>query len=218
MVCSLAIAQANGDVLPPRDAKASPKIAQQSMEDFADCTLRTEARRDLAFKLLRTYPQDRSYVRGFDKLAKNDCVPAGIGRMAFQSDILRLALFTGFYRRDFGANPTVNVNGHTPLNAGAEFKFGSGEAVEVFLKVRAVADCVVRAKPEQVHNLLVAKIFSPEEGRLWPQLVTELTRCNQSGIEFKMQKVTLRGTLAEALYNVRTIYAPHSTMQKAPDA
>jgi hypothetical protein len=43
---------------------------------------------------------------------------------------------------------------------------------------------------------------------MWPPLVAELARCNQTDIEFKMQKVTLRGTLAEALYKVRTVYAP----------
>jgi hypothetical protein len=215
---SLAGAQTSIGMSREQGVAASAKIAQQSMEDFAECTIKTKARRELAAKLIRTFPQDHSYVKGLDRLAENDCVPSGLGSMAFKSDILRLALFTAFYRRDFGENSIAVVNGYKPLNAEAEFKFGSGTTPEIFLKVRAIADCAVRAKPGQVHRLLVAKVRSLEEGQLWSPLVAELARCNQSGIEFRMQKVTLRGTLAEALYKVRTIYVPQSEVQKAPDA
>ena len=203
---------------PTDSATVTPQVAQQALEDYVDCTLKPKGRRDLALKLLRTYPGDPRYTKGFGRLAENGCLPRGIGQMALRPDILRLALFTGLYRRDFGSNPVSSVKGYDTLNAAAEFDVGIGQADKVFIMVREVSDCVVRSKPSEVHALLLTKVMSPEEGRLWPLIVAELVKCNSSDTEFKMQKVTMRGTLAEALYKVRTIYAPRLAAQKVPNA
>ncbi len=184
------------------------RFAQSALETFADCALTTSSLRPYALRTLRTRPSDPRYLRDIKRIRSSECVPERVSSMGFGPDLLRLALFTGLYRREFGSRPLAVSENFKPLNVEAELDRGSGPVSPVFVMVRTMIDCAVRSDPKSVHELIVAETGSRKEADLWPAVTAKIIRCNTSNTEFRLKKSTMRGQLSEALYKLRTIYAP----------
>jgi len=185
-----------------QETKDSPKDAEKSMYDFAQCVIGRSPRKADLDAYLRMSPNDPSYYKLGTKLAVSACVPtySGTVKMTFQPVLFRFSLYEARYRREFAKAAPPDVTNAAPLDLAKEFDTRGGPLPNEVIFLRALGNCVVRADPATSHALVMSRAYSDEEATLIAALKPSLAGCIPAQATMHFSRTMLRGGLAEALY------------------
>jgi hypothetical protein len=137
----------------------------------------------------------------FDQLG--DSCLEGDGTLYFSDGLMRAALFEAAYRKKFGSRPAPTAfNAAVNTDPAAVYAQPLSAIARRQLVLQSFADCVVRADPTTVHNLILSPPGSPREETGMTQISTKLGPCLVTGQKIEFSKPSLRGFLAEALYRL----------------
>jgi hypothetical protein len=180
--------------------------AEQAMSRFAACVVDSRSRRPRAEHYLRILPAEAS-LRAGRALADDSeaCVPhdaSGTTEMRLRPDLLRAALYSALYQRDFSGTAPADLTSISPLVVSQEFD-GSQAIPDDLFFMRTLGDCTARANPAGVHALLLTQVASSEERPALDAVMHALGGCLSQGRELHFSRSMLRGMLAEALYKLR---------------
>jgi hypothetical protein len=179
--------------------------ADETMAEFARCLVGSRHLRPQAERYLRAIPTGRNFNAAGVRLSTPDCLPHAFWsiRMRFRPGLLRSALFSALYQRDYGGSPPGDVKSVPRLVIAAEFDGPEADIPADVVFSRVVGDCVARADPADVHALLMTKVASGGEKEALARVVPQLAACLPAGRQMAFSRPVLRGLLAEALYKLR---------------
>ncbi len=197
----------------PRNARHYSEVAAQiGLEGFADCLVHRW--RDKVVAFVRAVPGSPAYVSGGQQLMIGECLQqelrgenGGGVQMHVQNDTLRKAAFGALFRREFGKAAPVDFAGLPPLDLSAEFGGSTDRIDPRLLGYRVLGDCIARAAPANVRDLLFTRIGSPAESAQFAQIVPAMQGCLTTKQTVALNKYDLRGILAEAIYKLELSYA-----------
>lgn len=177
----------------PQGNLSAADTARVTIIDFSTCILKRDRKRVLA--ALALFPSAAA-ENALSKLAADECLSEGEAR--FNSLLFRGALYISLYREQFGRQMPV-----LPAQS-ADYRAGALEPLDAVagqaIGLREFGECVVRADPATAHAIVVAKIGSAEETRLFTVLGPLLGPCLNEGLQVKFSKTVISGLLAEILY------------------
>lgn len=193
--------------------------AQTELAGFADCLVSRSSFAKRVAVFLRTVPGSPSYYASALKVADRSCLAAAATRrhaatleMKVQPDTLRDALYPALYRRDFGkVGPPTSVADVQPLGLSTEFDGNAASLPAEYRPARAFGDCVARKAPQDVHALLISKLYSTEEKTAVEKLKPAMGYCLSEGQTVKLNRAVLRAFVGEAMYKL-------AVATKAPSA
>ena len=177
----------------PQSAKDRQE-ATKYMRNFAQCVVRGDG--DTARRLLAMSPKSDEEQMILRKVAtgRNGCLAKGKLRMS--AILMRGAVAEQLYLRTYSA-PLMG-----PAKADAPLPSTSATASE---PVYAYADCIVARNAPAADAVIRAEPGSPAEAAALQKTMPTLSSCLAGGeqTQFKVDRTTLRGLLAEALYAMR---------------
>jgi hypothetical protein len=186
--------------------------AEQTMARFSRCIVRTANQRALQH-FLRAVPDGQAFQIAGRRLTREYCVPRVPGatsQLRFRPDLLRSALYSALYRRDFAASTPPDVAAIPPLLFSSEFDAPAAEIPAVTRVLRGLGDCAARADSRSAHILLVTEVGSSEERAAMNAVLPAVQHCLEEGNELRFGRGMLRGILAEALYKLRSAASPRT--------
>lgn len=196
----LAAGQPTADPQPsPEDLAAEAPEALPTMHDFTICVLRRH-RSDVE-RLITLEGDSPAYRQTGMLVVDNACVARG-AQFRFSWPLLRAGLFEALYLRDFASGGALSFAGLPPLpyvGGGAWMNLQDRARNTAILQV---AECVVRAAPDDARALLASAVASPEEAALFDRLEPRLAPCHAEGAPAGFRRPILRGLVAEALYRL----------------
>lgn len=214
-----------GEAPPPKDEDLrnaqhySEVEAEIGLESFADCLVHGWHDKVVAF--VRAVPGSPAYANGAKQLMVGECLRqelrgqnGGAVQMNVQNDTLRKAAFGALFRRDFGKAAPVDFAGLPPLDLAAEFGGSTDRIDPRLLGYRVLGDCIARAAPANVRDLLFTRIGSPAESAQFAQIVPAMQGCLTTKQTVALSKYDLRGVLAEAIYKLELAYAQAHPTEK----
>ncbi len=210
-ICLLALtgtaaqAQETGTLLQHKAAQVrdrrSPGAARLVLEDFAACLLSRSPGR--VSKMLATPLDTREYRQQFSALFEsiNDECLSG-GDLGLSTGLLRGALFQAVYDREFGKKgPTSYAS---DLDTGYAATFGPNPSPEAIsaIAMAQFGECIARADPAGVRQLLIATSASPSEKLAFANVAPRIGACLPQGQQFTLSRASVKGVLAESLYRL----------------
>ncbi|WP_145960891.1 hypothetical protein [Sphingosinithalassobacter portus] len=165
------------------DAQTYSVLAQ-----FAKCVVRRE--REIARALLAVPSGSNEEGELMSDLVSGRCLPAGIQMLRMQSSTYRAAIAEALFVADRKDGMTFPVLGDAPPLAGL-----AGHEMGI-----AFAQCVARADRVDAEALFATEIESPEELEVVGRLQPMLNPCLGEGRSLRLNRASLRGLLAEAMY------------------
>jgi hypothetical protein len=178
--------------------------AETDMANFSSCVVSLN-RPDLV-AYLRLSPYSKKYNHAGQNLATEMCLSISAGSMRFKPDLFRWSLFEALYKADFGKQPIEDVSSTPPIDFRNERDWAAGDDIgyiNQYVAVRDFGDCTSRKNAALVDAVLNSKVYSSEEQALFEQLQPELGKCLAGSGKLTFTRTSLRGILAEALYNLR---------------
>ena len=200
LLCALALlssAAAEGALAQDHDVKTSDQV----LEDYTECVAsRRSGKTSLIQKYLSVPLGEEIPSAIIMQLIVSDCLE-GAGQLRMADELFGRALYSALYRRDFrkdelhSFDPAVIYDGEfdpdrLPISDNQKY-------------VRAVGDCVASRNPLAAHLYVVAKVWSPEEERVLPEVASALAQCHDAGQRMAFSRSMLKGILAESLYKYR---------------
>lgn len=183
----------------PEDLAAEAPEARRVMHDFTICGLRRH--RSDAERMLTLEGDSPAYRQIGMQVVDNQCVARG-AQFRFNWPLFRGGLFEAIYLRDFGAGAAPSLDGVAPLvyvGGGAYMNLQDRARNTAILRV---AECVVRAGPDDARALLASAVASPEEDAVFARLEPRVAPCHAEGAPAEYRRPILRGLVAEALYRL----------------
>lgn len=188
----------------------SSREAERTMAQFSQCIVRTASRQTLR-RFLRLIPGSPAFQTAGRRLVDSYCVPrvpGAVMRMRFRFDLLRSALYSALYRRDFRTSGPSDLGNLPPLLLSTEFDGPPVEIPAATRALRSLGDCTVRLDAPAAHALLMTDVGSSEEQRAITASLPAMQRCMTEAQQLRFSRGMLRGILAEALYKLRAASAP----------
>lgn len=203
----LALGLLNASVLeasPDEYAALDTKTANQVFWSFTKCVARRDP--EATELLLRSIHWSKSEEEDAAKLAarNNTCALAGGDKLTMDEALFRSSLATAVFI-------SHHKNSPLPDYATLAFQFDGGRIASAATseqKARILllhfAECVFRARPEQVRKLLELPPMSDAENRAWEPLDPVLGSClpATAGTQMRFSRMSLRGLLGEAAYEL----------------
>ena len=217
-------------------AKVPPPIATE----FVRCVAERHHREATDYVLRRTASRVQAAARARRKLADEGCVPADAtgedARNLLSSDKedqLRPLLAEALVRADYPTFDATRISTAQPLNYGklVDDLFPPGACKgckpakrKEFEQARAhfhglfaplvFGECVARTDPASTHKMLLSDAGSPQESAAIDALQPTLEHCVVQGVQFKIDVMELRKSLALNYY--RLAQAPRMHDQGLP--
>ncbi len=207
--------------LAPQGARAQPPArelkltqtystaeAETRLEKFADCTLANRARRTNARAFVRMISDSPEFRDAGIKLADGKCLTDyHLGQLSalqlvIKNVTFRAALFGALFRIDYGKAAPLDFAELPPLSWSKEFDGPIDQLTPVFRGKRALGDCIVRAVPGNVRDLLYTAPESDAEAAQFAAIVPAMQGCLTVDQKVSLSKYDLRGILAEAIYKL----------------
>lgn len=177
---------------------------ETEMAFFSKCVVKESRARLPAY--LRLSPNAKIYHQTGQSLASGGCLSMSSASMKFNSDLFRWSLFEALHKADFGDQPVEDLSSVPPLDFRGERDWVSADENDYanqYVAVREFGDCSVRKNTALVASLLTTKVYSGAEQALFAQLGPNLGKCLAGSGKLRFTRTSLRGILAEALYNLR---------------
>lgn len=188
----------------PQNQSARERVeADQAMEYFVGCVLKSRSRRASALAFSRMIPDTLSFNKAGAAIAVYDCLPIAAEKLSFKSEYFRLTLFSGLYFSDFNKSGAPDFSNTPALKFASEFDGPEGEIPQKVLVLRQFGDCVARRGTSETHTLLLTKIRSKEENAAWGPVRPVLNQCIETKTDIAFTRSVLRGVLAEAMFKLR---------------
>lgn len=182
---------------------AKPEEAEQTMQKFSKCLLKSPARQKAVMQYLQLPNDDPEQGKRGAALTKSGCVPSGTRQMRFQPELFRYSLFSALYARYFKKKSPESLEMRRRLDFASEFDQSRAIVSKIELASRSFGDCVARRNPADSHSLLLTTIHSGSERKMISKISPDLSACVSDGIELKFSRTVIRGILAEAMYKLR---------------
>lgn len=183
------LASSTNDVLPQADRAA----AESAMRRFAQCVVRGDP--TMARSVMASAPGSQEESALFHAVAqrRNGCL--GQGRLRFRHGMLRGALAEQLYLRSYDRPVQAVAQPDAPL---APVQPGRGA-------YQAYAACVVKRNSPAADAALRSSPGGSAEKTAYQDIMPSLSSCLSGGDQAKLaiDRVALRGYLAEALYDFR---------------
>lgn len=181
------------------NASDRPGVARKVMYDFASCVVfRSRHKVDV---YLATYPgSKRAYAAG-TYLSTDKCLD-GDGVLKFNETLLRASIYSVLYGLEFPSAVSQNLTSVAPIDYSPPAGTASYGDPRAQVILRQFADCVVRAKLSEAHELMFTKVGSPAEARIFDSMTPGLAPCMIKDATVKFSRSLLRGIIAEVLYRL----------------
>lgn len=183
----------------PEELAAEAPEARRVMRDFTICALRRH--RSDAERMLTLEGDSPAYRQIGMQVIDSQCVARG-AQFRFNWPLFRGGLFEALYLRDIAAGAAASLDGVAPLayvGGGAWMNLQDRARNTAILHL---AECVVRAAPDDARALLASAVASPEEDAVFGRLEPRLAPCHVEGAPADFRRPILRALIAEALYRL----------------
>jgi hypothetical protein len=183
----------------PEELAAEAPEARRTMHDFTICALRRH--RSDAERMLALEGDSPAYRQLGMQVIDSQCVARG-AQFRFNWPLFRGGLYEALYLRDFGAGAASSFDGVPPLpyiGGGAWMNLQDRARNAAILQV---AECMVRAGPDDARALLASAVASPEEEAVFGRVEPRAAPCHAEGAPAESRRPILRGLVAEALYRL----------------
>lgn len=188
------IRQAKPADFPDRSGRLEQAVAWEITQQFGHCVIQESRRQAEAIAGTTMSPTDVNAA--LRKMASDECLRGGILKIPLP--LMRGAIFTALYRRDFRSAQPVFLTqpfDYKPISGA----MGSPES-NSFLAKMGVSSCLVRTEPLGSRALILARPGSQEEDAAFAQISPKLAACIQTGQTVKFSRSSLTSLIAEALY------------------
>lgn len=209
-------------------ASKTPVETIRLADDYAACLVRN--RHDVAAMAILSNADNSEILDRYPRLIDSSCLNS-TGGLRFKADAFRYSLANALVRADL-ANVSLNDLGDVlPLQhlivqpelpedvdlktLSRKARADHAEKVRSFTKAATISymsqygECVVRANPDGVKQVLLAKVATPEERARLQALMPSLSGCMPQGRSLTFSPVVLRGSLAINYY--RLAHAPRQS-------
>jgi hypothetical protein len=200
---SLAIAQETGTLITRRAAQidsTSVNGARRAMEDFAACLVAREKGR---VATLIDLPVDtKESDKAFDAIFGQNDECLSDGQLRLNELGLRGAIFQALYKRDYA---TSNILAFPPeVQTGYRDLYPAelSEKARMYVSLNHFSECVTRADPSAVRQLITSQVGSSTETTTFAALLPKLSACIVKDNEIRFSKGNLKGFLAEGIYRL----------------
>lgn len=170
--------------------------ARVMLARYATCIV--QYRQAATVDYLAAYPFSKTATAAEKKLANSNCLSEG--KLSFNSDGLRGALFTALYIRDFSNE--VPVLQAQPIDFKADTGGDSSDDAKKYIVMRELGECLIRKEPAQARRLVLGPVGSDNESMAFRSLAPLLGECLPSNITTKIDKSGLIQIVAEVLYRL----------------
>ncbi len=180
--------------------------ARLTMRDFAACLVDRAPGRTA--KLLKAAVDSPEYIQMSKNLFErwnDECIADG--QLRFAQPLLMGSLFDAAYAHDFASAPAANFLGTTDSGYVALHPKPYSSHVASALALEQFGECVARAQPATVRQLLAAAPGTTSEKQAFADITPALGPCLPTG-DFAFSRDILRGALAEGIYRLSKAAAP----------
>jgi hypothetical protein len=188
--------------------EGNPNASRIAMEAFGACVLSRSKGRVAKFVDMRVgEPEYAAYMRGlFDR--SDECLSQGW--LQFHDIHFRGSLFQALYNAEFRRDP-VAFGGITTSNYRTLYPETLTAAARNTIALEQFGECVSRADPRNVHDLLRSVAGSSRETALFQALAPRFGACVPKGETLAFSKIILKGALAEGMYRLSKAASAAST-------
>ena len=179
---------------------ASNGEARRVMSGFISCIINREAYK---IRPLLDHPVGEAPTPNWAALADAGCLEYS-GSLKFASMLMRGGIYNALYKEDFGkAEPVVNFEDVPRIT----YPFASSDSpnskeADTYRLEMVLGDCIARAQPQESRSLVLSDVESPQEQSAVQALLPAISSCLPKGQTLTMNKSTIRGFVAEALYRL----------------
>jgi hypothetical protein len=187
-------------------------LVRQVMDQFGRCLVATRPRvADLFVSLPALAPETAKQI---DRLDLETCLASATGgqvTLTMTPEALRGAIFRAAYARDHmkaaPVMPAPGPDGSPPKLPDWAIDIASRGGISTaegatYVALRQLAACVVLAKPDIVHRLLLARTASADENVAFGEVAPFVGGCVPDGQTLKFSRQLLIGVLAEAMHRM----------------
>lgn len=200
-----------GSRLKPRAAQivqSGPTAARVVLQKFAECL---NARRTGTVERFLALPVDteeyRKMERGLFSNVGDTCL-SGSGEFQFSDGLLRGALFEAVYRKRFKGKVPVLASPRSFNGAAAVYAQPLSSAASRHLDLQSFSECVVAADATSAREFILSSPETAREAGNIANLSAKMGPCLAAGQKGGFSKTSLRGLIAEALYQLSASAAP----------
>jgi hypothetical protein len=126
----------------------------------------------------------------------------GMAEMSVSRDLLRGGLFEALYLRDFSGKAVPNFKDLPSVDYMAPYGDQLSDTARQAVGIVQFADCVVRARGNEVRSLMYLVPGSSSEASNFNELTPVFGACLPNDVQFQFSKSVLRAALAEAIYRL----------------
>jgi hypothetical protein len=205
IVCATSVsAQETGTLIKRNRAaqidEGNPNAPRIAMEAFGACVLSRSKGRVAKFVDMRVGEQEYAdYMRGLFDRSDDFCLSQGW--LQFHDIHFRGALFQALYNSEFKSGPP-SFGAVTTSNYRALYPETLSPPARNTVALEQFGECVARADPQGVHDLLRSLAGSSRETALFQQLSPRFSACIPQGEKLAFSKIVLKGALAEGMYRL----------------
>lgn len=180
--------------------EGNPNAPRIAMEAFGACVVSRSKGRVAKFVDLRVGDQDYAdYMRGLFDRSDDACM--SVGWLQFHDIHFRGSLFQALYNAEFRSGPP-NFGVVTSSNYRALYPESLSPAARNTVALEQFGECVGRADPQNVHDLLRSLAGSSRETALFHTLAPRFSACVPQGEKIALSKIVAKGALAEGMYRL----------------
>lgn len=205
VVCAMPVqAQETGTLIRRNRAaqieEGNPNAPRIAMEAFGACVVSRSKGRVAKFVDMRVGNQEfGDYLRVMFDRSGDFCLSGGW--LQFQDIHFRGALFQGLYNAEFKGGPP-SFGQSTSSNYRALYPETLSPAARNTVALEQFGECVSRADPQGVHELLRSVAASSRETALFRSLSPRFSACVPQGEKIALSKIIVKGALAEGMYRL----------------
>lgn len=177
------------------------EAARKTVDAFAECLVSRSPGRvaKLADLAVDTPAYDKQY-RSLFKTMGDECLSDG--QLGFSALIIRGALYSALYNREFKLNPPLAFDPAINTGNRALYSEPYSDAARSAIALNNMGECVARADAANVRALLGSVPGSDFEDQTFRTLLPKISGCITKDNKITFSKVILKGVLAEGLYRL----------------
>lgn len=193
-----------GDRDPIGTYKYSREEADREFAAYSGCVVGDAAGERKAAAFLRMVPSTPGWSAAGKKLTDPDCLRTAFGQVTMRFNLvsLRPALFAAMYRRKFGKIAPIGFDAAPPLALETLYDGPTAGFPRQTLVQLNFGNYVARTDALAAHRLLVTRPWSDAEDAALPAVTAAMGQCLPTNESLRMNRSTVRGVLAEAMYHL----------------
>ena len=176
--------------IPDNVGLAAADRGRLAMQQFASCIL-DRSGKGVAQAL--TQSTEAAQNQALARLVGAECLDSG--ELRFKAGVMRAAIFTELYRRRTAGGRTMMVSNYDLARSA-----GATGPDAVYWWLMDFADCVVAKDRATASAFVVTSAVSDAETAALKTLTPSLGPCVTSNQQITLNRATIKGALAEALY------------------